>query len=110
MSDAKVEFHGYEDARRWSRERGTLPAGQEKTFSFRCPLHARRCGDLLIIGKTHIKHDPQGQNGGRAQWAWDGNREKPTFSPSVDCKGCWHGYIRAGRCVDVHGAEEADRS
>lgn len=40
---------------------------------------------------------------------WDGNREAPTFSPSIDCTNggkrpeCWHGYIRAGRVCDTSG-------
>ncbi len=47
-------------------------------------------------------------NDGRAQWDWDGDRERPTFAPSINCTGCWHGYIRGGRCVDVNGIEEPD--
>jgi hypothetical protein len=35
------------------------------------------------------------------------NRDAPTFSPSIDCKGCWHGYIRNGRCVDTSGNDES---
>lgn len=39
---------------------------------------------------------------------WDGNREAPTFSPSIDCS-CggrrpgWHGYIRQGKVCDTNG-------
>ena len=106
MSDAKVAFHRYEDSHRWSRDRNSLPAGEEQAFSFQCPKHDRRCGDLVIAGKTGHAHDPNNANGGIAQWQWDGNREKPTFSPSIDCKGCWHGYIRAGRAVDCQGKDE----
>jgi hypothetical protein len=32
-----------------------------------------------------------------ASWEWDGNRERPTLSPSVWCRGIWHGFLRAGR-------------
>jgi hypothetical protein len=35
-------------------------------------------------------------NGGHS-WAWDGNEEKPTLTPSVNSIGNWHGWIRAGR-------------
>ena len=36
---------------------------------------------------------------------WDGNREAPTFNPSIDCSGGgkrpgWHGFIVAGRVCD----------
>ena len=80
--------------------------GKEQTFDFKCPKHNRRCGGLVIAGRTHLKRDPNGQNGGVAQWDWDGNRDAPTFTPSINCIPCWHGYIRAGRCVNVNGADE----
>lgn len=91
-------------------------------FSFRCVGHNRgqppalqrnRCEMLLIAMGPHsaahgIKRDPQGNNGGRPQWEWDGNRESPTFQPSINCeKHCgWHGYIRNGRCVNTQGQDE----
>lgn len=105
MSDARVVFHS-KGARRFHHERGGVEAGHEQAFSFQCPLYDRRCGDLLIAGRSAVKRDGQNKNGGAAQWDWDGDRDAPTFTPSVNCGGCWHGYIRAGRCVDVHGADE----
>lgn len=101
MSDAQVRFD--------SLDALDAAPGAEQTFSFQCPRHKRRCGNLVIAGRTDLKRDPQGQNGGVAQWHWDGNRERATFKPSVDCKGCWHGYIRAGRCVDQQGNDEPER-
>lgn len=98
MSDAAVKFDGLD-------ELDVLP-GREQTFSFQCPLHKRRCSGLVIAGRTDLKRDPNSQNGGVAQWDWDGNREQPTFNPSINCGGCWHGYIRAGRCVDTQGTDE----
>jgi len=101
VSDAKVTFEtlGYDPS----------PPGGEQRFSFACPKHkGRRCEGLLILGRTGLRHDPQGQNGGAAHWGWDGNREAPTFTPSIDHKGCWHGYIRGGRCVDTGGNEEPE--
>jgi hypothetical protein len=101
MSDAAVRFEtlDFDDA----------PPGAEQRFGFACPKQAgRRCDGLIIAGRTSIKRDPQGQNGGLAQWGWDGNREAPTFNPSIDCKGCWHGYIRNGRCVNTSGNEEPE--
>lgn len=32
-------------------------------------------------------------------WQWDGNRGKPTLTPSVWRRGHWHGWFRAGRMV-----------
>lgn len=92
-------------------------AAKPARFSFRCVnwnkgrdprLEPVLCEALLIAGATDIKRDPEGQNGGRPQWDWNGNRDAPTFSPSVNCeKVCgWHGYIRNGRCVDTSGNDE----
>lgn len=102
MSDAKVEFHTLNDAY-------DAAPGAEQSFSFACPLAKRRCGNLIIAGRTDLKRDPQGKNGGVAQWGWDGNREAPTFTPSVNCGGCWHGYIERGRCVDTEKNDEPQR-
>lgn len=100
MSDAKVSFFAF--------DKDDLP-GNEQMFEFQCPKHkGRRCGALVIAGKTDLKRDGQGQNGGIAQWEWDGNLAAPTFSPSVNCTRCWHGYIRNGRCVDVSGNDEPE--
>jgi len=93
MSDAKVQFQ--------TEELEDAPPGKEALFSFCCPKTGRRCGDLFIAGRTTHKRDGQNQNGGIAQWDWDGNREAPTFSPSINCKGCWHGFIRNGQCVNA---------
>ncbi len=92
MSDASVTFLdiGYDPVR-----------GDEapSRFSFRCPTHPQnRCEGMLIRAGEHANTHPS--------WLWDGNREAPTFSPSVNCEGCWHGYIKGGRCVDTSGNDE----
>lgn len=103
MSDAKVKF--YDDV-----SADAVPAATATTFSFQCPTHRnRRCGELHIAGRNpNLKRDPQGQNGGIAMWDFDGNETAPTFTPSVNCKGCWHGHITNGRCVDVHHKDEPE--
>lgn len=93
MTDAKVEFNPSEP-------------GKEQRFTFKCPKYDRQCGGLVIAGRTDLKRDPQGNNGGVPQWDWNDNREAPTFSPSINCAGCWHGYLRNGRCVDTNGVDE----
>jgi hypothetical protein len=100
VSDAKVRFDTLDHL--------DAEPGNEQTFGFNCPKWDRRCGHLIIAGKTDLKRDPKGRNGGIAQWHWDGNRDKPTFTPSVDCGGCWHGYIRNGRTVDTNGNDEPE--
>lgn len=32
-------------------------------------------------------------------WQWDGNREAPTLSPSINVIGRWHGFLKAGKLV-----------
>lgn len=102
MSDAKVIFSRLDDL--------VADPGQEQTFSFNCPKrNGGRCEGLIIRGKTGFKHDPQSENGGIAQWTWDGNREAPTFTPSINCGDCgWHGYIENGRCVDTAKKDEPE--
>jgi Family of unknown function (DUF6527) len=83
MSDAKVEFETFDF--------DPSPPGRPERFGFKCPK----------------------QPGLRAapSWIWDGNRDKPTFTPSINCLSCpgkWHGYIRAGRCVDTSGSDEKE--
>lgn len=100
MSDAKVRFE--------TLDYDPASPGQEQLFGFNCPLHDRRCEGLVIAGKTDLKRDGQGKNGGVAQWDWNGNRENPTFTPSVNCGSCWHGFIENGRCVSVSKADEPE--
>lgn len=102
MSDAKVQFE--------TLDYDPAEPGQEQRFGFKCPLRGHRCEGLLIAGKTGVKRDPQGKNGGAAQWDWNGNREAPTFSPSINCGNCWHGYIENGRCVDTSKKDEPERA
>jgi hypothetical protein len=101
MSNAAVSFDKL-------NELGAEP-GQEQQFNFNCPKHkGRRCEGLILAGRTKLHRDPQGANGGVAQWDWDGDRENPTFSPSINCKACWHGYIRKGRCVSTSNTDEPE--
>ena len=102
MSAAVVTFH--------TLDHEPATAGREQRFEFRCPLRNRRCGGGVIAGKTNLKRDGQNRDGGVAQWDWNNDRERPTFSPSIDCSGCWHGYIENGRCVSVHRVDEPERA
>jgi Family of unknown function (DUF6527) len=107
MSDAVVLFHRL-DLYDENGDRVNVVSGEEQTFSFACPKYKRRCGDLVISGRTPLKHDGNNNNDGVAQWNWDGNRVAPTFTPSINCVGCWHGFIRNGRCVTVNGVDEPE--
>lgn len=110
MSAANVRFY--------TLDHKPCPEGQKpERFGFRCVKFNRNrhprleeveCGKLLIAGATSIKRDGQGANGGSPQWDWDGDRDSPTFKPSINCEGhCgWHGFIEKGRCVDVNKKDE----
>ena len=32
-------------------------------------------------------------------WKWDGNKDKPTLTPSINIIGVWHGWLRDGKLV-----------
>lgn len=74
-------------------------------FGFACPRGKRECNYLRIRGGPADKGD-------RPTWEWDGNRERPTFKPSINClahnpldaseryAGCgWHAWITNGECT-----------
>lgn len=67
---------------------------------FVCPNN-RRCSVLIgpsPVGRAHPD--------GLCIWGWDGNRDRPTLTPSINClaekdgkptSGCgWHGFITNG--------------
>lgn len=78
----KGEFKYYTDS-------GIKP-GVIAGMRFVCPCG---CG-----GKSSLRFDTVYASG----WAWDGNMDKPTVSPSVKQLVCgWHGYLRNGRWESV---------
>ena len=63
---------------------GQMPA----RFGFECPKgNGMRSGLRLRIDGEHI---------GGPTWMWNGDRDKPTFMPSINCIDCSHGFITAG--------------
>lgn len=53
-------------------------------MNYVCPCG---CGALAPL---HFKPRPS------PSWTWDGNKDRPTLSPSVHHVGHWHGWLRAG--------------
>lgn len=55
--------------------------------------------ELLEIYRGEMSHVPitTGEKKQARYWLWDGNREEPTISPSIDIVGVWHGFIRKGK-------------
>lgn len=66
------------------------PEGKPYRFCyFRCPRGQGEC--LVPLAPDR----PDG-------WAFDGNAEAPTLTPSIQCHRCgWHGYVRDGKLVDA---------
>lgn len=67
---------------------------------FVCP-NGKRCG--ILLGPKHVDRSSPDR---LPVWAWDGNMERPSIHPSIDCievkdgkptGGCgWHGFITSG--------------
>lgn len=68
---------------------------------FVCP-NGHRCS--VLVGPQHVDRPEKGK---LCIWGWDGNLERPTLTPSIDCRatdeegkptgGCgWHGHIING--------------
>lgn len=51
---------------------------------------------LLDPNKAHL-HIPIAK-GSKLEhhWQWDGNREKPTLTPSINVTNGWHGFVTNG--------------
>lgn len=75
------------------------PKGEKGRFSYGCPRGTGHCGGIIICNGPKPPQDKQ--------WAWNGNVEKPTLSPSINClahgpggeeyAGCgWHGHVIDG--------------
>jgi len=48
----------------------------------------------LPISKTEGSNTPP-------VWKWNGSKEKPTLSPSINVIGIWHGFLRDGILIDA---------
>lgn len=67
---------------------GDEPMETPQCLSFRCPCG---CG--------HLRQIPVGPGKvSSPAWTWNGDREKPTLTPSIACtRPCgWHGYLTDG--------------
>lgn len=76
----------------------TFIAGAEPDrlmFAASCPCG---CGEHFGI---YVRYEP-GAPHRPLVWDWDGDRERPTLSPSIQRQMCaclWHGWMRAGEWV-----------
>lgn len=78
----------------WTRQR---PAEPEER-----PTHIYLCLPGGLRGRLPIT--PAGDDDGNRGWQWDGQRERPGLSPSIDCtdgRNRWHGWLRGGVLTDA---------
>lgn len=94
MTDAKVSFEKMDYS-------PCPPGDRPDRFSFECPNGKGRCAGLLLREALECQGIEVGDGKRPASWRWDGDRDRPTLSPSINCIGCWHGYIRAGKIVNA---------
>lgn len=68
-----------------------LDPKQIKVIEFWCPRTGTYCGTISV-------GYPDKPNDCKNTWKWDGNYEKPTLTPSINCiSGCgWHGFLTKG--------------
>lgn len=82
-------------------ERGTIKSYETTAhIIFVCP-NGRRC--TILLGPRHVDRSSPDR---LCVWKWDGNMDRPTITPSINCiaekdgkptGGCgWHGYITDG--------------
>jgi hypothetical protein len=85
------------------RSRGDLaevatrpPDGTELLFSWQC---LRNPGMICSV-RVGCGFKP---DNGRPSWSWNGDLDRPTLRPSINCHGCgWHGGVLAGVLVEPY--------
>jgi Family of unknown function (DUF6527) len=78
----------------WDIRNATRDGEPRRMFWFTCP---RKPGKACAVPLLPARN-PNG-----AGWAWDGDTDAPTLTPSINCVGgCgWHGFITDGKVVGV---------
>ncbi len=86
MKSADGRF-GYMD-----RDGNPLPEGahlyEVGRFGFRCRCNPNSWCDVNVKNAGYVI--PQ------RNWVLTGSIDAPTLHPSINCGGCWHGYIEQG--------------
>lgn len=71
-------------------------------FAFKCRRDGER--DRCSVNIRGRGHDiPQ------RSWTLSGSIDAPTLSPSINCEGCWHGWIKAGEFFQADGLTKEPR-
>lgn len=103
--EGKEDFvsNGQPGAFRWTGLYGV--EGDHFGMNFKCPCG---CGAVHGVGFDNRPADWVAKDRSRPTWHWDGNKEKPTLSPSLGLHRShdgqtigadgyhWHGFLKAG--------------
>lgn len=57
----------------------------------------KECEFGLVRIPIHLGEQTEDPN----MWGWNGDKEKPTLTPSINVIGIWHGYLREGKLVEA---------
>ena len=68
-----------------------FPAGDDSHIFIRLPRPGTDRGEVSAIPLSDTPLPDVDD------WQWDGNREAPTLTPSINWVGVWHGYMRSGK-------------
>lgn len=71
--------------------------GKHKAIHTMCPCG---CGSAAIL-RIYTADEPAPPPDQHPAWLWNGDKLKPTLTPSVHHIGHWHGYLRDGVWVDA---------
>lgn len=67
------------------------PAEHVHRVAFPCRYPGANKTSFCSLNLRGRDHDVENRS-----WTWNGNVDKPTLMPSVNCKNCWHGYVIEG--------------
>jgi hypothetical protein len=78
-ADGRFEYRDREDR---SIVNGATAASDLHRFACRCRSQPGAWCGVKVRGRGH---DIENRS-----WTWNGDFDRPTLAPSIDCKGCWH--------------------
>jgi hypothetical protein len=84
----------------WEFDFTHFPHGAAETDAvLTCYIHLP--GDRSRWAPIHVQRGPAPTT---HVWGWDGNLDRPTFTPSIHHPGFWHGHMVAGQLLSCGAA------
>jgi len=73
----------------------------DKDMFLAYPVKSNFSGDI-IANIVHLQIHKTGEVDSRPlSWEWNGDKESPTITPSINVIGEWHGFLTDGKIVTV---------